>query len=249
MRAIGVIIRDIVFDETAQVSLVEDEYVIQKISATASNPAFRDSILPGTSETDPLGFDATGYQQIRHILVELRISIQNRIAVGTRFQESFPQLLNYPRIRRMFRDIEMEDFASTVFDDEEAIQNPEGEGGHGEEVHGCDDLAMIAKESSPEFACLVARRQAPNITRDRTFRDVEAEFQEFAMNPGGTPRRIFLHHPLDDGSNLGIDYWPAKVLCLRSKAPKQTKPCSMPADNGFWFDDEQDVAPTRPESA
>jgi hypothetical protein len=39
-----VIIRDIVFDETAQVSLVEDEYVIQKISATASNPAFRNSI-------------------------------------------------------------------------------------------------------------------------------------------------------------------------------------------------------------
>jgi len=39
-------IRDVVFDETAQVSLVEDEYVIRKISATASDPAFRGTILP-----------------------------------------------------------------------------------------------------------------------------------------------------------------------------------------------------------
>jgi hypothetical protein len=32
------VVTDIVLDETAQVSLVEDEYVIQKISATASGP-------------------------------------------------------------------------------------------------------------------------------------------------------------------------------------------------------------------
>ena len=212
MRAIGVIIRNIVFDETTQVILVENEYVIQKISATASNPAFRDSILPGTSETDALGFDATGYQQIRDILVKLRISIQNRITVGTRFRESLPQLLNYPRIRRMFRDIEMEDFASTVFDDEEAIQNPESERGHGEEVHRCDDLAVIAKESSPKHACLPTRRQAPDITRDRTFRDVEAEFHKFSMNPGGAPRGIIFHHLPYEPSNFSINYGPAKIL-------------------------------------
>jgi len=71
VSAIGVIIRDIVFDQTAQVILVEDEYVIRKISATASNPGFGGSILPGTSETGPLGSDAAGCQQIRHILAEL----------------------------------------------------------------------------------------------------------------------------------------------------------------------------------
>ncbi|HYA88377.1 MAG TPA: hypothetical protein VEI57_15080, partial [Nitrospirota bacterium] len=168
-------------------SLVEDEYMIQKISATASNPALGDSILPGRLETDLLGFDASGHQQIHRVLVELRISIQNRIAVGTRFRESFAQLLNYPRTRRIFRDIEMEDFASTVLDDEETIQNSESEGGHGEEVHGCNNLTMIAKESSPKFACLLTRRQTPDIARDGTFRDVEAEFQKFAMNPGGAP--------------------------------------------------------------
>jgi len=137
------------------VILAEDENVIQKISATASNPAFRDSILPWTSETDRLGFDATGYPQIRHILVELRISIQNRIAVGTGFRECLPQLLHYPGTGRVLCNIEMKDLAPPVLDDKEAIQDSKCGGWHGEEVHCCDDLAVIAQEGSPEIAGLV----------------------------------------------------------------------------------------------
>ena len=57
----------------------------------------------------------------------------------------------------MFRDIKMEDLASTMFDDEETIQDSEGEGRHREEVHGRDDLAVIAKESRPEVASVVGR--------------------------------------------------------------------------------------------
>ncbi len=59
MCAIGMVIRDAVFDETAQVSLVEDECVIQKIAATASDPSFRHTIAGGAESriSDP-GFGA-----------------------------------------------------------------------------------------------------------------------------------------------------------------------------------------------
>ena len=50
-------------------------------------------------------------------------------------------------------------------------------------------------------------------------------------------------------SNLGIDLWPAKALWPRSKAPEQTKASPMPGDNGFWFDNDQDIAPCRPKPA
>jgi hypothetical protein len=43
----------------------------------------------------------------------------------------------------MFRDIEMEDLASTVFDNEKAVQHAKCQSRHGEEVHGCDDHAVI----------------------------------------------------------------------------------------------------------
>jgi hypothetical protein len=51
--------------------------------------------------------------------------------------------------------------ASTVFARKETIQDSEGEGRHGKEVHGHDDIAVIAQESSPEVAGLLAGIQAP----------------------------------------------------------------------------------------
>ena len=38
------IIRDVFPDQTAQMNLIEDDYVIEKLSATTFDPAFRDSI-------------------------------------------------------------------------------------------------------------------------------------------------------------------------------------------------------------
>jgi hypothetical protein len=112
----------------------------------------------------------------------------------------------------VFRDVEMEDPASTVFDDEETIQDSEAEGRHDEEVHGRDDLAVIRQESSPEFPCLLGRRHAPEIPRDGPFRDLEAEFQKLTVNPGSAPSGILLRHAPDERSDLGIDLWPASSL-------------------------------------
>jgi hypothetical protein len=51
------IIGNVISNQTAQMNLIEDHHVVEKLSATVSNPAFRDSILPGTSEPDSLGFE------------------------------------------------------------------------------------------------------------------------------------------------------------------------------------------------
>ena len=124
-----------------------------------------------------------------------------------------------------------------------------GEGRHSEEVHGDDDLSVIAQESSPEFPCLLGRRQAPDVARNCPFRDVEAEFEKFTMNPGSAPGGILLHHPLDQRSNLGIDLGSARALWARAQAPEQPKASPMPGNNGFWFDNDQDVVPCRPKAA
>ena len=138
-------------------NLIEDDQVIEKLSATASDPAFRDSILPWACRAYAPGFQAAGCQQLGYRLAKLAVSIKNRIAVPTRFRKCFLQLLHYPRAGRVFRDIEMEDLASNLFDDEQTVQDSEGERRHGEEVHGRDDLAVIAKESRPALAGVVRR--------------------------------------------------------------------------------------------
>ena len=100
---------------------IEDDQVIEKLSATASNPTLSNSILPRACRADACGFHAAGCHEIGYLLAKLAVTIQNRVAVMTRFRKCFPQLLHYPGAGRVFRDIEMEDLASTVFHDGETI--------------------------------------------------------------------------------------------------------------------------------
>jgi len=66
--------------------------------------------------------------------------------------------------------------------------------------------------------------------------------------PESCPYRytILVRHPSDKRSDLGINFRPAQVLWPRAQAPEQTKASPMPGDNGFRFDDDQDVNPCRP---
>jgi hypothetical protein len=106
----------------------ENDHVVEKLSATGSNPAFCDSILPRACRAYACGFHAAGCRQIDYLRAKLGITIQNRVALRTRFRECFPQSLHHPGAGWVFRNIEMEDLASTVFDDEETIQEEKASG-------------------------------------------------------------------------------------------------------------------------
>jgi hypothetical protein len=114
--SVCVIIRDIIPDQTAQMNVIEDDQVIEKLSATASDPAFRDPILPRAYVH---AFYAVRFQHIGNLPAKLGITIQDRVAVRTRFRKGFSQLLHYPGAGWVFRDVEMENLVSIVFDDEE----------------------------------------------------------------------------------------------------------------------------------
>jgi hypothetical protein len=63
------------------------------------------------------------------------------------------------------------------------------------------------------------------------------------VNSGSAPAWIFLCHPLDESSTLGINFGSAKPFRARSEAPEQTEPSPMPGDNCFRPDDDKDAAP------
>jgi hypothetical protein len=56
----------------------------------------------------------------------------------------------------MFGNIEIKDFAPAMFNDKEAIENSECERRDGEEIHGRNDLTMIAQKGGPKSMFLVA---------------------------------------------------------------------------------------------
>ena len=75
------IVSDVIPDQTAQVNVIEDDQVIEKLSTTASDPAFCDSILPRACRANACGIQTAGCQQIDYLLAKLGIPIQDRIAV------------------------------------------------------------------------------------------------------------------------------------------------------------------------
>jgi hypothetical protein len=53
---------------------------------------------------------------------------------------------------------------------------------HGEEIERDDCVAVVLQECQPPLGSVAASVQAPQIPRDRPFRDDEAEFLQFAMD-------------------------------------------------------------------
>jgi len=139
--------------------LIECDQMIEQLSATASDPTFRKSILPRACRAYAIRFHAAGCEQIGYLLTELAVSVESSIAAGTRSWKCLPQLLHDPGAGRVVRNIEMQNPPAAVFDDEEAIQDSEAQRRDREEIHGRDHVAVIAKEGSPEVARLVPRRQ------------------------------------------------------------------------------------------
>src|ERR1039458_10349160 len=87
----------------------------------------------------------------------------------------------------MASDVEVQDAAAIMTDDEEAVQNPKGESGDGEEIHGRDRFPMIAQKGQPALGGLRVLGRPFHPAGNGGFRHVEAEHQEFWLGRGLAP--------------------------------------------------------------
>jgi hypothetical protein len=65
------------------------------------------------------------------------------VSISVGIWECGAQLLANPASGRLVGDIELQNLAPVVVDDEETVQQAESDRGHGEEVHCGDSLAVI----------------------------------------------------------------------------------------------------------
>ena len=85
MDPVRMIIGDVIADQTTQMSIIEDDHVLEKLSATASDPAFGNPILPRACRACARGFQAAGCKQLGYLFSKLAVTIKNRVAIRTRF--------------------------------------------------------------------------------------------------------------------------------------------------------------------
>ena len=182
MNAILLVIAHVISDQAAKVFFVQWDDMVEDLTAAAANPSFGGSVLPWCLNARPFWLRSGGLQEGNHIEVEDRIVIQNGVAIGSRFRKGFAQLLHDPIGRWMPRNVEVENPAALVLDDEETVQHSKRRGRHGEEVEGDDGLAVVAKKRQPFLGRITPALDPPQITRHGPLGEDESELLQLAVS-------------------------------------------------------------------
>src|SRR5579864_426832 len=115
-------------------SFVQSDDLVEDLAAAASHPALCDPILPRGLNTRALRLQTACLQECDHVGIEFRVVVQDGITIRTILGKGFTQLLHHPLGSRMTSDVEVQNPAPAMLDDEETIQELEGQRGHGKEV-------------------------------------------------------------------------------------------------------------------
>jgi len=250
MRAVFLVVANILREPAFQVAFVNCNDVIQEITPTTPYPTLCDSILPRTFERGADRIHPQASNCCGHFQSILGITIKDdEPRCGTKWKR-FSQLLDNPQACRMLCDIEMEDAPTIVTDDEKAIEHAEGDRRNSEEVHRGNRFPVIAEKGKAALGQLRISRCPFHQTRNRSLGDIKTEHEKLAMNAWRSPRWVLNNHPENQFSNF--------LRCLSSpdgppdfgdQLPVQTESSFVPTHHGFGRDRNERLLPSGPESA
>src|SRR2546423_1618436 len=96
VRAVLMVVGNVLSQQSAKVTLVEDDRVIEQFATHASDPALCDTVLPRASEGRPRGAQAEGIHRCEDPVAEYRVPVDDQMARGGIMRERFAQLLDNP---------------------------------------------------------------------------------------------------------------------------------------------------------
>jgi len=101
------------------------------------------------------------------------------------------------------------------------VKNPETDRGHGEEIDGDQLLGAILQECAPGLRRRFAA--AHHVFADAAFTDVDAEFEQFAMDAGCPPTGILSAHLADQISDFARNDGSPGLAVPHLPGPEQAK--------------------------
>src|ERR1700676_289876 len=248
MRAVLVIVADIIREQPFQMSRVDGNHVIQKISPTTSYPSLCDSVLPGTFERSAHTLDLHRPDRCGNLGPILGIPIEDQELARRIIWERFSQLLNDPIARRVPRDVEMQNAPTIMADDEKAVKNAESQRRNREEVHGGDRFSVIAEKCKPAFGWFGIWMRPAHPAGYRSLGNHKAEHEKLPMNPRCSPGRILGDHFEDQLPNVFRYSKSAtpRAPRFRQQGPVSFESGSMPLNDGIRKHDDKRPFPIGP---
>src|ERR1019366_8429868 len=78
MSPVLVVIADVFFQQSSQVPLIQNNHMVEQLSAHTPNPALSDAVLPWTSKRGSDRFRAVLFDGRDHVCGELRIVVKDQ---------------------------------------------------------------------------------------------------------------------------------------------------------------------------
>ncbi len=250
MRAVLVVVANILREQAFQVAFVNCDDVIQEITPATPYPTLCHSILPRTFERGADRTHAEGSNRCGDFQSILGITIKDDEPWSGFKWKCFSQLLDDPQACRMLCDIEVQDAPTIVTDNEKAIERAESDRRNSKEVHRGNRFPVITEKGKPALGWLRLSRCPFHPPRDRSLRDIKTEHEKFAMDAWRSPRWVLNDHPeyqfLNLLRRLSSSGGP---LDLGDQLPVQTESAPVPPHHGFGRDSNEGLLPSGPESA
>src|SRR5438445_4318237 len=241
-----VVVREVASQGAAQVSLAQDEYVIQTLAPDGANEPLREGVLPRAVRRREDFTDTHALHALpEHVTVD-RVAIAEEVGRGGVVREGVHDLLGRPGGGGMLGDIEVEDAPALVGEHNEDEEHPQASSRDREEIDGDQIPEVIGQERSPALR----GRRAPlwEQAGDGALGDVDAELEEFAMDSGSTPQGIGRGHSSDQGFDRGVDGRVARRAAPGERGPVAAKAASLPAQHSGGSHDDEGLLPDGPDS-
>src|ERR1035437_1351599 len=210
MCAILEIVADVFVHQAFQMPLIENDHVVEQIPAEGAYPAFRNTVLPWTSEARPLWPDTEALHGIGHFTIELWATIKDQVAGVRVIWERLAQLLNDPCTRRMASHLTLKNTPPVMRDDEKAVEHSEGQRRDGKEIHRGDGFPMTAEKGRPSLGRLRTPRRSPHPAQHGSLRKIEAKHFQSAVDARCAPCGIFRDHAKDELTQILADAFSAR---------------------------------------
>jgi hypothetical protein len=147
----AVVVNEVGREDSVQMSLAEDDYMVETLAADRSDQALDEGVLPrGTGCAHDLG-DAHAFEAAAKGRAVNAVAIPHQVLGGGVVGKCFDDLLCGPSGRGVLGDVEVQYASAVMGEDKEDKEDAEGGGRDGEEVDRGEGPQMIVEERSARF--------------------------------------------------------------------------------------------------
>jgi hypothetical protein len=240
------VVGEVAGQDAVEVSLAENENVIQTLAPDRSDQALGEGIVPRAVRCREDFGNPHALHSVAKLLAKHPVTIAQEIGRPRLVREGVHDLLGRPGRGGVLGDVKVDDPPAMVSEHDENEEDAQAGGGHGEEVDRHQVPDMVGEERPPGLRR--SRTTLRHEAGDGALGDVDAELQELAMDARGAPQGIRRGHLPDEGGDLGADGGAASGGPARELGPVLAEAAALPSEDGVGRDDDQSLSPAGPDS-